>query len=163
MGERRTVCRSTHAGPWREIDPAERRELAHALQRRGLQLTLQREAIYEAVLGCPGHICAEHLVAETSERHPGLKMDKTTVYRTLDLLVEMGLVSTHRFGDGPAQYEPASRGPHGHLVCQRCGAMINLDRSMLEGLCRPLLAQYGFAADLASYPILGLCASCRQE
>ena len=155
------MCKSTHNGPWREIESAERQQLADALQERGLQLTLQREAIYEAVLGCPGHICAEHLLAEVSARHPGLRMDKTTVYRTLDLLVDMGLVSVHKFDDGPAQYEPASRGPHGHLVCRRCGAMSNLDQSALEEISRSLFAQHGFAADLASYPILGLCARCR--
>ena len=157
------MCKSTYSGPWQQLDSAQRQQLADALLERGLQLTLQREAVYEAVLGCPGHICAEHLIAVTSKSHPGLRMDKTTVYRTLDLLVEMGLVSEHKCGDGPAQYEPASRGPHSHLVCQHCGAMSNLDEPAVEELRRALLARYGFSADFASYPILGLCASCRGQ
>lgn len=142
---------------------SEAKQVTERLRERGLHLTAQRRAVSDAVFGCPGHICAEHLVTETSESHPGLRMDKTTVYRTLDLLVEMGLVSMHKCGDGPAQYEPASRGPHGHLVCRRCGAMSNLDQSALEEIFRSLFAQHGFAADLASYPILGLCARCRGE
>ena len=155
------MCKSTYSGPWQELSAAQRRRLADALRERGLHLTLQREAIYETVLGCPGHICAEHVLAVANASHPGLRMDKATVYRTLDLLVELGLVSEHECGNGPSQYEPASRGPHSHLLCERCGRLINLDGDIATEVRERLLARHGFIASLGSHPILGLCGNCQ--
>lgn len=155
------VCKSTHSGTWRELRPAERLEFAQALAERGLHLTLQREAVYEAVLGCPGHICAEHVVAVTAERHPGLHMDKTTAYRTLDLLAELGLVSEHKCCDGRAQYEPSSRGPNSHLLCKRCGSLSDLDETVAARFRDALAQRIGFHADLGGYPIVGVCAACQ--
>ena len=157
------MCKSTYCGTWRALDSAEQGQLAEALQERGLQVTLQREAVWEVVFGCPGHICAEHILAVVSRERPGLRMNKTTVYRTLDVLVELGLVSEHRCEDGPTQYEPASRGHHSHLLCQRCGTLSDLDHDVAADLAESLRARYGFLVDLESHPILGLCGHCRGQ
>lgn len=155
------MCNSTHDGTWRALAPDERQRFAEALAERDLQLTLQREVIYELVVGCPGHICAEHILDIVSASRPGLRMNKTTVYRTLDLLVDLGLVREHKCGEGAAQYEPAARGPHSHLLCQRCGRLENLDETLQAEIQATLLARHGFVAELESYPVLGLCADCR--
>ncbi len=115
----------------------------------------------EAVFGCPGHICADHILKAVTVRHPELKMNKTTVYRALDLLLELGLVTEHKCGDGRAQYEPAARGRHSHMICRGCGQLLDLDEGIAAMLREGLRARHGFRAELESYPIFGLCASCR--
>jgi Fur family transcriptional regulator, ferric uptake regulator len=155
------VCKSTHQGQWRELTAGELSSLDATLREHGHRLTLQRQLVFETILGCPGHICAEHILAVIDARRPGLQMDKTTVYRTLDLLVELGLVREHRCGDGAAQYEPAARGPHSHLLCSRCNTLYNLDESVAADFRATLVAALGFAPDLDAYPIHGLCAGCR--
>lgn len=155
------MCKSTHEGSWRELSAAELASLDTALRGRGHRLTLQRQLVYETILGCPGHICAEHILAEAGARRPGLQMDKTTVYRTLALLVELGLVREHRCGEGAAQYEPATRDAHSHLLCSRCNTLYNLDEAVAAGIRATLVETLGFAPDLDAYPLLGLCASCR--
>ena len=155
------MCKSTDDGTWRRLDPAERAQLAATLRERGLRLTPQRAALCEAIFGCPGHICAEHVLAEVMARQPELRLNKSTVYRNLDLLVELGLVSEHKCGDGPAQYEPATRGQHSHLLCRRCGTLINLDEWLAKSLRQELQTRHEFVPDLESYPVFGVCASCR--
>jgi Fur family transcriptional regulator, ferric uptake regulator len=155
------MCTSTDAGQWHRLTAAERREIGETLRERGLYLTAQREAVCEAVFGCPGHICTEHIQRMVSERHPELRMNKTTIYRTLALLMEMGLVTEHRCGDGPTQYEPAARGRHSHVICRSCGELLHLDEDVAAGLRASVRARSGFQVDLESYPIAGLCANCR--
>ena len=155
------MCTSTDTSGWRRLAPEERKQVVAALQEKGLRLTPQREAVCQAIFSCPGHICAEHILMVVSERCPHLKMNKTTVYRTLDLLLELGLIIEHKCADERAQYEPASRGRHSHLICRGCGELLDLDAEVVSALQEGLKARHGFRAELESYPIFGLCASCR--
>jgi len=154
------VCTSTNTGTWRRLNANERRHLSEALRRRGLHLTDQREQILEVIFGCPGHICAEHIREAVAERRPDLHLNKTTVYRALDLLQRLDLVSEHKIGDGPAQYEAASRGHHAHLICERCGRSQDMDEQLAENLRIGLFAKQRFQASLESHPIFGVCALC---
>jgi len=155
------MCTSTCSGERRDLDPAERKRIVSVLRERGLRLTPHREAVCEALFNCPGHICAEHILDAVEAHRPHLEMNKTTVYRTLDLLLEAGLVIEHRCADGRAQYEPASRGRHSHLICRQCGELVDLDGQTVAALREGLRARHGFYAELESYPIFGLCATCR--
>lgn len=139
---------------------SEAKQVTERLRERGLHLTAQRRAVSDAVFGCPGHICAEHVLNVVRERQPQLKVNKTTVYRALDLLVDLGLVTEHKCGDGPAQYEPAQRGHHSHLICRSCGALQNLDDDLAASLAASLRQRHGFRAELDSYPLFGVCAKC---
>lgn len=155
------MCTSTNSGTWRRLDQAERIRLEDTLHQRGLHLTEQREQILEVIFGCPGHICAEHILAAVADRRPDLHMNKTTVYRALDLLQELDLVTEHKIGDGAAQYEAASRGHHAHLICEKCGQSQDMDAQLAENLRIGLYARHGFSAELESHPIFGVCARCR--
>lgn len=139
-----------------------REVVASALRERGLRLTPQRQAVSETIFGGPGHICAEHILEAVSARYPHLKMNKTTVYRTLDLLLELGLLSEHRCADGRAQYEPSSRGRHSHAMCRNCGALVEINPDLLSAFSAGLRSHHGFRADLESYPVYGLCSSCAE-
>lgn len=155
------MCTSTNSGPWRPLEPIERSQLADTLRHRGLHLTAQREAIFEAIFGCPGHICAEHILSAVCQSRPTLRMNKTTVYRALGLLVGLRLVNEHKVGGGPAQYEPASHGRHCHLICRQCGHSQEMDEEVVEAFREGLRGRHGFEAELESYPIFGLCGNCR--
>jgi Fur family transcriptional regulator, ferric uptake regulator len=154
------MCKSTDSGAWSELSSEQINNLARLMHDHGLQLTMQRQAVYQAIAGCPGHICAEHIQKVIQDRWPGLRMNKTTVYRNLDLLVSLGLISEHRCDDGPAQYEPADRGRHSHMICRRCGTMMNLDPAIVGSMEQRLLEQHGFKLDLSNYPVSGVCARC---
>lgn len=155
------MCMSTALSGSQKLSVASRQAVTTALRERGLRLTPQREAVCETIFGCPGHICAEHILQAVLAGHPRLRMNKTTVYRTLDLLQELGLVVGHRCTDGRAQYEPASRGPHIHAICRVCGALTGIDPGVAATFKEELLERYGFMPDLESYPISGLCPSCQ--
>lgn len=153
---------STDDGCFQATDDAERSHLEVALRERGLDLTAQRRAVFEAIYTCPGHVCADQILAAVTERHPGPKMNKTTVYRALDLLLDLGLIRVHKCGDGPAKYEPASRGPHSHLLCRRCGKLFDIDNILSARLREDISVHHDFLVELESYPIFGLCATCRK-
>ncbi len=155
------MCNSTAQTGRKMLSHSQRETVTRALRARGLRLTTQREAVCEAVFNCPGHICAEHILETVAGGYPGLRVNKTTVYRTLDLLMEMDLVSEHKCGDGRAQYEPASRGRHSHMICRECGTLFDLEPRLVAGLKEALDVQYGFRAELDRYPIFGLCQACR--
>jgi Fur family transcriptional regulator, ferric uptake regulator len=154
------MCKSTHGGVWAGLNPAQRATLADALRDRGLQPTLQRELIYEIVAGCPGHICAEHVLGVAGEMRPDLSINKTTVYRNLELLAELGLVRRHHCGEGPVQYESGTRGPHAHLICATCGELVDMDTDIAAELTGSIAASHSFRVDLDHYPIAGICAAC---
>lgn len=154
------MCISTATTASRGFGKADRQAVSAALRDRGLRLTSQREAVCEAVFGCHGHICAEHILHAAAQRARS-RLNKTTVYRTLDLLQELGLVVAHRCADGRAQYEPASHGAHAHAVCRKCGALFGIDAEVAASFRSEMLSRQGFMPDLEAYPVSGLCSSCR--
>ncbi|HEX2988346.1 MAG TPA: transcriptional repressor [Chloroflexota bacterium] len=155
------MCTSTSVGVGKKLSPEDRRHIVVALQDNGLRLTTQREAVCEAIFGCSGHICAEHILESVTAHHPELRMNKTTVYRALDLLLELGLILEHKCGDGRAQYEPASRGRHSHMICRQCGRLLDMDGAVASAIREQLVDAHGFRVELESYPIFGICPDCR--
>ena len=137
---------------------AERRTLVELLRERGQRMTPQRQLILEAVQSIDGHISVEAVHARVAARFPQVNI--STVYRTLDLLQELGLVTHTHFDDGVAQYHRAEETPHQHLVCRSCGSEQELDLAVLEPLGSELRTRYGFLADLAHFALVGLCQAC---
>ncbi len=132
--------------------------MVQALKEQGHRLTPQRQLILEAIEASEGHVSAESIHARVAAQFPQVNI--STVYRTLDLLQDLGLVTHTHFDDGIAQYHLASAAPHQHMVCRRCGAEREIDVSVLDPLDRHLREQYDFQADLAHFAIVGLCARC---
>jgi len=132
--------------------------------------TLPREAILDLLSRTPGHLTAKDIYASLHKTHPGLGL--TTVYRTLDLLVRSGLANRFAFGSGESRYEfnPAEkREHHHHLVCTRCGKIINYSDFVEEELelvkkTEQILARkYKFAIQDHNIEFYGLCEQCRQK
>jgi Fur family ferric uptake transcriptional regulator len=138
----------------------ELRRLRVALREQGHAVTARRTAIYDVLLQANDHICVEHILESLERDHPAWRVNKTTVYRTLDLFQGLGLVYEMRRDDGGAQYELAMHGPHAHLLCGSCGRLQDLDQDTAVAFRRTVHAHQGFEVDLLNHALLGLCAEC---
>ena len=134
------------------------RGIVGKLVEKGYRLTPQRLMILSAIEESDSHISAEEIHARIVARYPNVNI--STVYRTLELLKRLGLVTETDLGEGRVRYHPAEKGHHHHLVCQECGAVIDLDESLLTPLKSALLREYEFSADLQHLAILGRCVNC---
>jgi len=135
----------------------EQRALARYLEEHSLKHTKQREAILEVFLDAKGHITSEDLYQDVRARHP--QIGYTTVYRTMKLLCEAGLAREHNF-DGTARYEIAHE-HHDHLVCTRCGKIIEFECEMIETAQNRIAASYGFRVLRHRHELYGHCADCQ--
>ena len=95
------------------------------LRKQGYRLTPQREMIVEAVAHAGRHVTVEDVYEQVQTRTNAVNV--ATVYRTLDLLVELGLVSKADLGEGRVTYASLHHGPHCHLVCRHCGHVIEVE------------------------------------
>lgn len=134
------------------------RNIAAELTKQGYRLTPQRLMILSAIEESDSHISAEEIHARIVARYPNVNV--STVYRTLELLKRLSLVTETDLGEGRVRYHPAEKGHHHHLVCQECGAIVDLDESLLTPLKSALLREYQFSADLKHLAILGRCLNC---
>ena len=133
-------------------------DLVSELGRQGYRLTPQRVMILSAIENSGNHISAEEIYAQIVAKYPNVNI--STVYRTLELLKRLDLVTETDLGEGRVRYHPAEEGRHHHLVCRDCGAIIDLDESLLTPLKSALLREYKFDADLRHLAILGCCVNC---
>ena len=129
------------------------------LTERGYRLTPQRMMILSAIENSHDHISADEIYTQVVAKYPYVNI--STVYRTLELLTQLGLVTQTDLGGGRVSYHPSDKGHHHHLVCQECGAIIDLDGSLMSSLKDTLLREYKFSADLKHLAIFGHCANCR--
>ena len=129
------------------------------LHQNGYRITPQREMIVEAVAHSPSHISAEDIYEIVQKRSHALNL--ATVYRTLDLLVDTGLISRIHLGSGRVLYASDQHGPHLHLICRQCGETVGVDASVLTLVEDQLQTNYGFTADIQHLCLSGLCKSCQ--
>ena len=134
--------------------------LAEELRQKGLRMTPQRIMIIAAVENSNDHISAEEIYSQVIAKYPNVNI--STVYRTLETLEELHMVTKTDMGDGCVRYHPADKGHHHHLVCRDCGAIIDLDEKVLDGLQETLLRNYNFVANLRHLGITGKCIKCNR-
>jgi len=138
----------------------EPRGIVDKLKKLGYRLTPQRLMIASAIENSNDHISAEEIYSQVVNKYPNVNI--STIYRTLELLEQLGLVTETDLGGGRVRYHPVDKGHHHHLICQECGAVIDLDESMLSSLKDTLLREYEFIADLRHLGIFGRCVKCRK-
>jgi Fur family ferric uptake transcriptional regulator len=137
------------------------RTLLEDLRVHGYRLTPQREMIVEAIAHAGRHVTAEEVHAQTQARTTALNI--ATVYRTLDLLSELGLVSRGDLGDGKVSYAALNHGPHCHLVCRSCGQVIEADAALVADLDQRFRDACGFVPDLGHFVAHGVCSDCQTD
>ena len=131
--------------------------LANVLRSRGLRLTAQRQLILDAVVGL-GHATPEQVHVAVQKVAAGVNI--TTVYRTLELLEELGLVTHTHLSHGSPTFHAVGEEQHVHLVCRVCGAVAEVPPSFLADLAGELEAQRGFLIDIGHVALFGVCAGC---
>lgn len=131
--------------------------LATALRRRGGRVTPQRLAIARIVDAGDAHMTAEEIFGEVTERLPGVSMP--TVYATLELLEELGHVTRVPTGSGPVLFDTRAD-QHGHMICRRCGAVVDLDAALDRSALHAAATARGFHPEHAQVILQGLCADC---
>jgi len=124
-------------------------DTASKLREQGYRLTPQRMMILSAIENSNSHISAEEVYRQVVAQYPHVNI--STVYRTLELLKKLGLVTETDLGEGLVRYHSADKGHHHHLICRECGAIIDLDDSVLATLKDTLLREYKFIADLGTW------------
>lgn len=134
------------------------KEASDVLRELGYRLTPQRMLILAAVQASDSHISAEEIYSQVRAQYPHVNI--STVYRTLDLLKGLSLVTVTDLGEGRVRYHYADKGHHHHLVCERCGAIIDVDEDLFLPLKRTLLKDYQFQANIRHFAIFGRCAKC---
>lgn len=135
-------------------------QLARELRARGLRVTSQRIVIHRALCSQTQHMTAEQVLEKVSNVLPGISLP--TVYATLELLEDLGLVRRFGTGSGAVLFDSRVE-PHGHTVCRRCGATADLDDSALSEEVAERAAQTGFVPDHAQVVVWGLCARCAAD
>ena len=127
------------------------------LRQRGYRLTPQRQLVLEAV-DTLEHATPDDILTEVKKTASGVNI--STVYRTLELLEELGLVSHAHLGHGAPTYHLADRHHHLHLVCRDCGSVTETDTAIATPLTDALRERHGFDTDLKHFAIFGRCADC---
>ncbi len=135
-------------------------DIGSKLTELGYRLTPQRMMVLSAIENSDNHISAEEIYAQVIIKYPHVNI--STIYRTLELLKRLSLVTETDLGGGRVRYHLAEKGHHHHLICRQCGAIIDLEESVLSPLKNVLLREYKFIADLRHLGIFGRCVKCRQ-
>jgi Fur family transcriptional regulator, ferric uptake regulator len=131
------------------------------LAEKGLRLTPQRLMIIESIESRDDHFSADELYAQVRQRYS--HMNLSTVYRTLEVLEQAGLVTKTDLGDGCVRYHWAEKSRHHHLICQACGEIVDLEESALESLKQELAREHDFLANIVHVNIFGQCGKCRSQ
>jgi Fur family ferric uptake transcriptional regulator len=130
------------------------------LERRGLKLTAERQAVFDQLFARHEHVEADEILVRLRAR--GKKISRATIYRTLELLVDSGIVGRVRIGEMGYRYERLRAGEHhDHLICNECGRVIEFFEPRIESRQDDVCERYGFLALSHSHQMRGICRQCR--
>jgi Fur family ferric uptake transcriptional regulator len=131
--------------------------LQDELRSRGYRLTPQRQLVLDAVTAL-GHATPEDVFGWVRERSAGVNL--STVYRTVELLEEVGLVKHAHLTHGAPTYHAAAAPEHVHLICRTCDEIIEITPAEVSPMLESLRDAHGFVADVSHLTVFGSCAGC---
>jgi len=134
-------------------------KIAGIMRQHGYRLTPQRHAILKVIAGSHEHLTPAEICRRVRQEHPDIGL--VTIYRNLNLLNELKLVCRVNLGDGPQSYlmrRPTEH--HHHLVCSRCGCVVNFVDCDLSWLEQRLSRETGFSIEGHVLEVYGICPSC---
>ncbi len=135
-------------------------QFLHFLKQEGFRRTPEREEILEEIFSTDGHFEAEEIAFRL--RQKGSRISKATVYRTLPLLVKAGLVKEVIHGEKHHHYEHVHGDEqHDHLICLKCGAVLEFQEESLNRIEEEICARYRFQPERILVEIFGYCKKCR--
>ena len=130
------------------------------LRARGYRVTPQRQLVLQAVAQL-GHATPEEIGARVQQAARGVNI--STVYRTLELLEQIGMVTHTHLRHGAPIYHLAAHADHVHLVCRACGRVTEIGPDAIRPLITALDERHGFETDVGHLTVFGRCATCREE
>ena len=125
-----------------------------ALRRSGHRVTMPAKAVLQALFAASGPLAAEQLAPE---------LEPASVYRNLERLQQLGVVTHVHAGHGPGRYVLARGGEREYLVCERCARLTAVDPAALDEVRERVREAFGYEARFTHFPIHGLCADCAAE
>lgn len=141
------------------ISPADK--FREYLATRGKRLTRERETIVDEVFASHEHFDTDELVNRVSTRTDGKRVSRATVYRTLDDMVEAGLLRKVARSHGREVYEHDYGYPqHDHLICSKCGSLTEFENAPLSDILEKVALDHGFRMTGHRLEVYGLCAEC---
>jgi len=135
--------------------------LRDAFRAAGRRLTSQRRLVLRVLEESDGHLEAETVYLQAKARDANISL--ATIYRTLAVFKEMGLVEEHRLGEEHGHYEAARDSPHYHFTCLGCGKVIEFDTPLVTQIEQGLSAREGVRVTDAHLHLSGYCAQCQTE
>jgi Fur family ferric uptake transcriptional regulator len=127
------------------------------LRAKGMRMTPQRLTILDEIMSAPGYVVPLAVIERVKARLPGVSA--STVYRTLELLEEAGVLAHVHLEQGIG-YHQVSEAQHAHFLCTSCGAEQEVSHEVLRALEHSVEGAHGFRPDFTHHPISGLCANC---
>jgi Fur family transcriptional regulator, ferric uptake regulator len=129
------------------------------LRASGLRWTPQRRTIMDVLAASDGHVTGAELIDRCRAIDP--TTTPSTVYRTLDVLEDLGVVRHHHGPDGREEFHVLPQTEHGHLHCRECGRSWEVGATEVAPMLDALRARRGFEADISHMALVGVCADCR--
>lgn len=145
----------------------DKERLKELLRNRGLKMTAQRRLVLETVASHPGeHLTAEEIYGLVKNQYPDIGL--ATVYRAVQVLVDLQVIDKVSFDDGLARYElsyqaDGRRHHHHHAICQNCGRVLSFEEDLLEALEQAVFAATGFRVTDHEVKLYGYCKTCSNE
>ena len=130
------------------------------IRQSGFRLTPQRQLILDAVFA-HGHSTPQEIYTRVQAKTTAI--NRATVYRTLELFLELGLVSVAQVKDNQTVYERVGLIPHHHLICQRCDKVEEVDHKLVEPFFQEIEQNFSFKVNTDHLILFGLCDDCRQQ
>lgn len=140
--------------------------LKNILVKKGYKLTTQRRVVYEILVEQENsHLCPEEIFEFVKNKYPEIGL--ATIYRTLQLFEEIGIVYKINFNDGCYRYELNAQNKdekhrHHHLICKKCGKIIEVKEDLLNSLEEVIEKQYDFEIHNHSLKFTGVCSQCKK-
>ncbi|HEY8943019.1 MAG TPA: Fur family transcriptional regulator [Polyangiaceae bacterium] len=139
-----------------------RRDLSSYMVKRGLRSTEQRRLIIDTLFDAGEHVTIDGLLRQV--RAVDGRVGYATVYRTMKLLSESGIVQEHKFGDGFTRYELSDDDAHhDHLICLECGKITEFEEPSIETLQDRVAHRYGFLVKSHKHELYGVCSECQKK
>ncbi|MBO7155512.1 MAG: transcriptional repressor [Campylobacter sp.] len=133
------------------------------LRDNGLKYTKQREVLLQTLYNNSEHFTPEQLYLHIKERHPGLNVGIATVYRSLNLLEESGMVTSISFGAQGKKFELANKPHHDHMICRQCGVIVEFEDQIIEKRQLAIAKEHGFKLTGHIMQLYGVCSECNKQ
>ena len=135
-------------------------DLIDALRSRSLRITRARRAICNVLATSHEEHMSAVDILERARAKAGVGIDQSTVYRTLDVLEELGYLHHVHLGHGAGIYHLTEQSDHQHLVCEHCGKSVGIPLDELAPVLATVTSRYGFIADGVHFALVGMCEAC---